>query len=493
MAPSPERRRWLAVVLLLCSGFVFGSRSALADRPLRSSLVQAGSGGSFRERDVEDDTLPLRNLALSLFGNGSRAHNWPELELGWRVVLGSAIAFAGSALGSIGGVGGGGIFVPMLVLIIGFDLKTSAAISKCMIMGAAGSTVYYNLRFRHPTLDLPIIDYDLALLFQPMLMLGISIGVAFNVVFAEWMITAILVILFLGTSTKAFLKGLETWKKETVLLKDAARHLDSSTNLKDGPELEYAPLPEGPLANEQPKSSASGAVLTIVPIEENIYVKELMLLLIVWVGFLVIQIIKVKRSTYCMLVSMSAGQCFISEVPIAAALTLYEAICLYRGKRTIASTGKQEMNWRPHQLVFYCCCGVIAGVVGGLLGLGGGFILGPLFIELGVPPQVASATSNFVMAFSSSISVVQYYLLDRFPVPYSAYLLCVATLAAVAGQHMVRKMIILIGRASLIIFILALTILVSAIGIGGLGIEDVVGKLTRKEHMGFENLCLQSS
>lgn len=67
-----------------------------------------------------------------------------------------------------------------------------------MIMGAAGSTVYYNLRFRHPTLDLPIIDYDLALLFQPMLMLGISIGVAFNVVFAEWMITAILVILFLG-------------------------------------------------------------------------------------------------------------------------------------------------------------------------------------------------------------------------------------------------------------------------------------------------------
>lgn len=65
-------------------------------------------------------------------------------------------------------------------------------------MGAAGSAVYYNLRFRHPTLDLPIMDYDLALLFQPMLMLGISIGVAFNVIFAEWMITAILVILFLG-------------------------------------------------------------------------------------------------------------------------------------------------------------------------------------------------------------------------------------------------------------------------------------------------------
>lgn len=54
------------------------------------------------------------------------------MEFGWRVVLGSIIGFLGAALGSIGGVGGGGIFVPMLTLIIGFDPKTSTAISKCM-------------------------------------------------------------------------------------------------------------------------------------------------------------------------------------------------------------------------------------------------------------------------------------------------------------------------------------------------------------------------
>lgn len=67
-----------------------------------------------------------------------------------------------------------------------------------MIMGAAASTVYYNLKLRHPTLDMPIIDYDLALLIQPMLMLGISIGVAFNVIFADWMVTVLLIVLFIG-------------------------------------------------------------------------------------------------------------------------------------------------------------------------------------------------------------------------------------------------------------------------------------------------------
>ena len=67
-----------------------------------------------------------------------------------------------------------------------------------MIKGAIGSTVYYNLKLRHSTLDMPIIDYDLTLHFQPMLMMGISIRVVFNVVFADSMVTILLIVLFLG-------------------------------------------------------------------------------------------------------------------------------------------------------------------------------------------------------------------------------------------------------------------------------------------------------
>ena len=32
--------------------------------------------------------------------------------------------------------------------------------------------------------------------------------------------------------------------------------------------------------------------------------------------------------------------------------------------------------------------------------------------------QVSSATATFAMTFSSSMSVVEYYLLKRFPIPY---------------------------------------------------------------------------
>lgn len=140
-----------------------------------------------------------------------------KLEFSWRIVLATVIGFLGSACGTVGGVGGGGIFVPMLTLIVGFDTKSAAAISKCMIMGASASSVWYNLRVPHPTKDVPILDYDLALLFQPMLLLGITVGVALSVVFPYWLITVLIIILFLGTSSRSFFKGIQMWKEETDL------------------------------------------------------------------------------------------------------------------------------------------------------------------------------------------------------------------------------------------------------------------------------------
>lgn len=42
--------------------------------------------------------------------------------------------------------------------------------------------------------------------------------------------------------------------------------------------------------------------------------------------------------------------------------------------------------------------------------------------ELFLLMQVSSATATFAMMFSSSMSVVEYYLLKRFPVPYGEHL-----------------------------------------------------------------------
>nr|XP_027186404.1 sulfite exporter TauE/SafE family protein 3-like [Cicer arietinum] len=76
------------------------------------------------------------------------------------------------------------------------------------------------------------------------------------------------------------------------------------------------------------------------------------------------------------------------QVPIIVGMSSYEAVLLYKGKRVIASKEDQQTQWSVQQLIIYCACGIVAGIIGGLLGLGGGFILGPLFIGLEIPPQV---------------------------------------------------------------------------------------------------------
>ncbi|WCJ40766.1 Sulfite exporter TauE/SafE family protein [Euphorbia peplus] len=404
--------------------------------------------------------------------HSSPKHVWPEMEFGWKLVMGTLTGFVGAAFGSAAGIGGGGIFVPMLKLIIGFDAKSAIAVSKCMVTGSAASTVYYNLNQRHPTLNMPLIDYDLALLFQPMLVLGVSIGVTFNVIFSEWMITVLLIIIFIFMSTKAFLRATKTWNKETIAKKEEAdRHLKSKFELV----ISKAPL-------EIPSNKAKISLI------ENVYWKGVGLLFAVWFIILALQIGK----NYTKSCSVQYWILDFAQVPVTCGLAIYETVKIYKGKRKIASKGEAGNKLSVPKLIFYCSCGLMAGIAGGLLGLGGGFILGPLFLEMGIPPQVSSATATFAMTFSASMSVVEYYLLKRFPIPYALYLFVVTTIAGIVGQFVVKKVIDLLGRASIIIFVLSLTILISAMALGGVGIADMIKDIEQRNYMGFVNICSYS-
>ncbi|CAL0299359.1 unnamed protein product [Lupinus luteus] len=404
---------------------------------------------------------------------GSVTHKvWPELELSWRLMLATIIGFLGSAFGTVGGVGGGGIFVPMLTLLIGFDSKSAAALSKCMIMGASASSVWYNLRVPHPTKEVPILDYDLALLFQPMLMLGITIGVALSVVFPYWLITILIIILFIGTSSRSFFKGIKMWRAETYIKNEIAKKQASLVDSCDQAIIDTA---FEPLIPREEKSTMQTLCL-------NIRWKRILVLIAVWLCFLLVQIIKndveVCSAWYWVLFSF--------QFPIAFAVFGYEAVKLYKEHKKRMSTGNLEniceasIEWTALNLAFCALCGILGGTVGGLLGSGGGFILGPLLLEIGVIPQVASATATFVMMFSSSLSVVEFYLLKRFPIPYALWLIGVSILAGFWGQLFVRKLIKFLGRASIIVFILSGVICASALTMGKEKVElAIVSSISR--------------
>ncbi|KAG6537806.1 hypothetical protein ZIOFF_002905 [Zingiber officinale] len=454
---------------------------------------------------------PSSGNKLSLSSRTVRV--WPELELSWRSALATVIGFLGSAFGTVGGVGGGGIFVPMLNLIVGFDAKSAAALSKCMIMGASASSVWYNLRVAHPFKEVPIIDYNLALLFQPMLMLGITIGVELSVVFPYWLITVLIIILFIGTSSRSMCKAVEMWKQETLLKMEKQEHAKQSNQKQVEVDTKCEPL----LPRPEKSTLVSSAFRTrSIDVQRKVEGD-----LVVGTGLVRIFIPSDPQEQFRGLRPFLLGRqrptggrrpsiCLFmievidritnrgrrrSQFPVALSVFGWEAAKLWRESRERRRRGNWEcvceasIEWTATQLLFCAFCGLLGGTVGGLLGSGGGFILGPLFLEIGVIPQVASATATFVMMFSSSLSVVEFYFLKRFPIPYALYLIAVSVLAGFWGQFFVRRLVKMLKRASIIVFILSSVIFASAVTMGVVGTDKSISMMKHHEYMGFLSFC----
>ncbi|XP_037461926.1 sulfite exporter TauE/SafE family protein 5-like [Triticum dicoccoides] len=115
-------------------------------------------------------------------------------------------------MSSAAGVGGGSLYVPILNIVAGLSLKTSVAFSTFMVTGGTLSNVLYTLLARGPGL----IDYDVAAVSQPCLLLGVSVGVVCNIMFPEWLIT-VLFATFLSLATfKTCGTGLKRWRAESA-------------------------------------------------------------------------------------------------------------------------------------------------------------------------------------------------------------------------------------------------------------------------------------
>lgn len=78
------------------------------------------------------------------------------------------------AVAAFGGVGGGGVLLPIYILVLDFRQKEAVALANATILGGAIANVWFASRKRHPYADRPLVAWDLILLFEPVVILGPS-------------------------------------------------------------------------------------------------------------------------------------------------------------------------------------------------------------------------------------------------------------------------------------------------------------------------------
>ena len=121
------------------------------------------------------------------------------------------------AMANIGGIGGGGLIIPITIALFGFATREAIALSNATIfLGALTRFVLFSTSEKHPNNpDKTVIDYSLTGIMIPMVLVGSYTGVLINVMMPEVALAILLTLLLVFLTFNTTQKGRKLWRKET--------------------------------------------------------------------------------------------------------------------------------------------------------------------------------------------------------------------------------------------------------------------------------------
>jgi len=405
--------------------------------------------------------------------------------------IGFLCAIIGLMIAAGGGIGGGGILVPIYILVMGFSPKHAIPLSNITVFGGALANMVLNTQKRHPLADRPLVDWDLILVMEPLTIAGALIGAFMNKVLPETLLVVMLVVLLSFTAYNTLKKAIKMYKLETIKLREQGlkpdgtkeselTHIDSKDRadgqIEAGDELlKNMDLQEGESPGvgdmESPVIDQRALQeLNQILDEERVAQKtNITILVCMFVVVLAINLLK-------------GGGAFPSPVGIKCGSTafwlangimlgwivmisLYVRSYLVQRYETKKRVGYEyvegDIKWDGRATIVYpvVCC--LAGFFAGMFGvgkfslftlisrfgtlieltslhsiqfIGGGIVKGPLMLAMGVHPAVASASSACMILFTSFTATTSFFVFGLLDPEYAPVCFCVGFIATYFGQ-----------------------------------------------------------
>ena len=326
--------------------------------------------------------------------------------------------FFGTILAASAGIGGGGLNAPIFILVTGFIIQEAIPLSHATVMGNSIAQLVINFPQRHPFVDgpgKPLIDYAVPLILLPAQLGGNNLGVLLNpmippdilIVFAEMLLAYATLRVFmkgwqLHLAEKAAAEGYATIENESV-----ASHATEASDPYGGL---YSPKQDdlhdhhitGDAVevgvSDEPRLSSEKRALLAEEIKERdakIPVKYVLLMAVFWVLFAGSYII-LKETSKC---SALYWATLITMYPVLIGFTWVGKNWIKKEASERESAGlapiEGNVEWTPKMMIVAPCAAGGVGCVAGLLGLGGGELMAPLLLELGMIPKVCFFFKNF--------------------------------------------------------------------------------------------------
>lgn len=409
------------------------------------------------------------------------------------------------------GIGGGFFWSTLFNALLNFSVKAATAESQVFVScGAVGATIY-SVGIQHPSdKRRPLIDYGTATVLLPALMLGVSLGVLLNIYLPALIITSLLFLVLVLVAIRTLSKGIQQFRKErktaldVVVITEIATITSSTDNAH--PEIESG-VQEGISNENRSPHTRVGALISTL---QQLW-KPLIHMMVVTGAFLGFQIGK-NQYGHC---DWEYGLLFAVQAILMVVVSTFTILFLPRvlpppfflERKEIPPcepppTGSEPPQVEPalylnespappsssfakahrtslgFRLTALWAGVVLVGVLSGILGLGGGILLSPMMMELGLHPQSAAASSNIIVLFSALSAAVTYGISGRLNLSYVAVYAPVCLIGGFFGVFVLRLAIQRMKAASTVMILMGTLVAVSAGLIAGFAgrqaVEDVV-------------------
>lgn len=408
-----------------------------------------------------------------------------------RDVIGFMLSSLGITLGSTGGIGGGGIVVPIYIIAIGLPPRVAIPLGSVTVLGSALAGLILNLKRRHPLADRPIIDWDLILVMEPLVLVGAIFGAILHRVVSEKILVVLLVLLLSAVAHTTLAKAKRMYDAEekyiehlkaarwdylgrTSSFRNAFRQSGWSAEAIPGAEdnRTLSPVRQS-LSNTRTQSIGSFDSDTSI---RPMGVHEKQRILILNPDFVTLRsdmleqekvtprskvmALLAKFSVLMFLNITMGGGAFKSPWGIECGGLAFWIVHVIMIAFLVASAWAAQtylvnrhelkeivrfdyvhgdIKWERRTALVYPGFFIASGLCAGMFGIGGGIISVPLMLTMGVHPAVVTATASTMVFFTSSLSASSFAVFNLILWDYAVVCFGVGFLASMLGQSVMQK------------------------------------------------------
>jgi len=337
----------------------------------------------------------------------------------------SAFVFVSIVLASLAGIGGSGMITTALLLSGEFGIDYTLPLTVSMVFTSTLLRFLVFLKQRDPLfINEPIIYFPIILISTPVQVIGSLIGIALNNMSPDWFILLSICVILSITTYKTLKKG-----------------YGMSNDTVD---------PENP--------------------ETSVEEIELSKLELPWLMILFIFLIPLSSFGLTLL---RGGPLLESPFGIESCdkwywgisgiiVAIYLVVTVFASKH-IMTLDTHELDWTAKGAFRFSLIILVISSLSTFMGIGGGMLMGPLLLYLGMSTENVVATSTAMTFISASVSLIQYSMTGNLLVLHVVWYAGLSLVASALGQLLYYMYIQKSGRRKTLVYILGGLIGVTAV------------------------------